>query len=262
MTSLELDHDHCIRCGRCVSVCPQRILGRKANGAVDFSHGALARCIRCGHCVAVCPKGVLSLNHVSPASLPLIEDAPLSDAQRDMLFKARRSVRAYRDEPVPHDVLRKALEEARYAPTASNCEEVEWLLMEGRERLHALASRVAEWMASLPGRYQKVGEAFRAGQDPILRGAPAVIFALGDVGAQWNVFDCSAAVTYLELALHSYGVGCCWSGFVLAAAANGVDLDLPIPEDKKICAGLMIGYPALRYARIPPRKPVRLTLAD
>ena len=141
MVSLELNQDHCIRCGRCISVCPQRILGRHTNGSVDVLHGALARCIRCGHCVAVCPKAALTLEHIAPSSLPLVEDAPLSDLQRDMLFKTRRSTRAYKDEPVDRNVLLKALEEARYAPTASNCEEVAWLLVEGRDRLHDLCPR-------------------------------------------------------------------------------------------------------------------------
>ena len=68
---------------------------------------ALARCIRCGHCVAVCPKVALTLEHIAPSSLPLIEDAPLSDLQRDMLFKTRRSTRAYKDDPVDRSVLLK-----------------------------------------------------------------------------------------------------------------------------------------------------------
>ena len=92
------------------------------------------------------PKAALTLEYIAPSSLPLVEDAPLSDLQRDMLFKTRRSTRAYKDEPVDRNVLLKALEEARYAPTASNCEEVAWLLVEGRDRLHDLASRVADWM--------------------------------------------------------------------------------------------------------------------
>ena len=262
MVSLELNQDHCIRCGRCISVCPQRILGRHTNGSVDVLHGALARCIRCGHCVAVCPKAALTLEHIAPSSLPLVEDAPLSDLQRDMLFKTRRSTRAYKDAPVDRNVLLKALEEARYAPTASNCEEVAWLLVEGRDRLHDLASRVADWMSTLTGKYSHVASAFRAGQDPILRGAPSLILAHGDANMPWNALDCAAAVSYLELALHSYGIGTCWSGFVIAAASNGVDLGIPLPEGRKICGGLMIGYPAVQYARVPPRKPVRLTVIE
>ena len=149
----------------------------------------LARCIRCGHCVAVCPKAALTLEHIAPSSLPLVEDAPLSDLQRDMLFKTRRSTRAYKDEPVDRNVLLKALEEARYAPTASNCEEVAWLLVEGRDRLHDLASRVADWMSTLTGKYSHVASAFRAGQDPILRGAPSLILAHGDANMPWNALD-------------------------------------------------------------------------
>ena len=202
MVSLELNQDHCIRCGRCISVCPQRILGRHTNGSVDVLHGALARCIRCGHCVAVCPKAALTLEHIAPSSLPLVEDAPLSDLQRDMLFKTRRSTRAYKDEPVDRNVLLKALEEARYAPTASNCEEVAWLLVEGRDRLHDLASRVADWMSTLTGKYSHVASAFRAGQDPILRGAPSLILAHGDANMPWNALDCAAAVSYLERFRH------------------------------------------------------------
>ena len=159
-------------------------------------------------------------------------------------------------------MLLKALEEARYAPTASNCEEVAWLLVEGRDRLHDLASRVADWMSTLTGKYSHVASAFRAGQDPILRGAPSLILAHGDANMPWNALDCAAAVSYLELALHSYGIGTCWSGFVIAAAGNGADLGIPLPEGRKICGGLMIGYPAVQYARVPPRKPVRLTVIE
>ena len=262
MNTLELDQDRCIRCGRCVGVCPQRILGRHPDGGIGVSRSGMVRCIKCGHCVAVCPKAALTLNHEPPTALTPVQEAPLSELQRDMLFKSRRSIRDYREEAVSHDLLRKALEEARYAPTASNMEQVEWLLVEGRDRLHDMASRVAAWMGTLTGPYRHVAVAFRAGHDPIMRGAPAIIFAHGSANLPSNTIDCAAAASYLELALHSYGVGSCWSGFVLAAAGSGVDLGIPVPEGRKLCAGLMIGYPTVRYARIPPRKPVRLTVVE
>lgn len=89
-----------------------------------------------------------------------------------MLFKTRRSTRAYKDEPVDRNVLLKALEGVATGRRRSNCEEMAWLLVEGRDRLHDLASRVADWMSTLTGKYSHVASAFRAGQDPILRGAP------------------------------------------------------------------------------------------
>ena len=263
MISLELDQHLCIRCGRCVGVCPQRILGVRQDGTINISrHGLEALCIQCGHCVAVCPKGALMLGNTDPSTLQPIADAPLSDIQRDMLFKARRSIRLYKEDPVSRDVLLKALEEARYAPTATNTEQVTWLLIEGRDRLHAIGERMAAWASGLSGRYTRIADAFHAGKDPFFRGAPAAIFALGDADKPWSTFDCSAAVSYLELALHSYGIGTCWAGFVLAAASQGTDLGISIPEGRKLCAGLMIGHSAIRYARIPPRKPVRLTVAE
>ena len=65
------------------------------------------------------------------------------------------------------------------------------------------------------------------------RGAPSLILAHGDANTPWNAIDCAAAVSYLELALHSYGIGTCWSGFVIAAANNGVDLGIPVPKAVK-----------------------------
>lgn len=241
---------------------PQRILGRHTNGSVDVLHGALARCIRCGHCVAVCPKAALTLEHIAPSSLPLVEDAPLSDLQRDMLFKARRSTRAYKDEPVDRNVLLKALEGGpatrRRRPTVRKWRGCWWKAATGctiwppawRTGCRRLPENTAMWhRLSAPGRIRSCG-------------GPSLILAHGDANMPWNALDCAAAVSYLELALHSYGIGTCWSGFVIAAAGNGVDLGIPLPEGRKICGGLMIGYPAVQYARVPPRKPVRLTVIE
>lgn len=261
---LVLNQALCIRCGRCTGVCPTQVMAKKSDGAVIVVQKALGNCIQCGQCVAACPKGALMLNGIAPESLLKIEDAPLSAVQRDMLFKARRSVRMYKDEPVDHELLFSALEDARYAPTASNGEDVEWILVEGRDKLRAIGARVAEWARHLTGeysKYAKIAQSFDAGLDPILRGAPALILAHGPASSSWAALDCTAAISYLELALHSRGLGTCWAGYVLAAAASCTDLGVPLPAGRTIHAGLMIGYPSSRFERIPPRKPVRLVMA-
>ena len=260
MNTLELNAEACIRCGRCTGACPQQLIAKHHDGRVVVLKKAMHRCIGCGHCVACCPKGALSLNGVEPSTLAHVERAPLSELQREMLFKSRRSTRMYRDEPVPHELLRQALEAARYAPSATNTQDVAWMLIEGRDKLRAIGARVAAWAANLQAPYNQIADSFNSGRDPITRGAPALILAHTTTASPMGTLDCTAAVSYLELALHSLDLGSCWAGFIIAAASSGTDLGLPLPEGRSFRAGLMLGYPASRFVRLPPRKPVRLTI--
>ncbi|MFQ8887864.1 MAG: nitroreductase family protein [Bilophila wadsworthia] len=177
-----------------------------------------------------------------------------------MLFKTRRSAAPYKDETVDRNVLLKALEEARYAPTASNCEEVAWLLVEGRDRLHDLASawrtgcrrlpeNTAMWhRLSAPGGIRSCG-----GPLPHPRARRRQHRGtLSTVPPPSAIWARPAQLRHRDLL----------ERFRHRAASNGVNLGIPLPEGRKICGGLMIGYPAVQYARVPPRKPVRLTVIE
>ena len=69
----------------------------------------------------------------------------------------------------------------------------------------------------------------------------------------------TAALSYLELALHSVGVISCWAGLVILALKDGEDLGLAIPEGRRVEAGLLYGYPTIRYRHLPPKLPQRIT---
>ena len=57
--------DRCNNCGKCIEICPERILkfGRGRLPVVDFQRGA---CIFCGDCVRVCESGALNENWDPP----------------------------------------------------------------------------------------------------------------------------------------------------------------------------------------------------
>ena len=258
--SLVIDQASCIQCGTCVEICVQSVLEQGPDG-IAVSPKSAPHCIACGHCAAVCPTAAITFDHQDPQGLPAIPTAPLNEDQRTALFKARRSTRQFTNESVPRELVLRALDHARYAPSATNAQQVEWILVEGRPRLNRVVKGVGAWAAGLGGRYKRVGQLVDAGKDPITRGAPAMLLAHCPKDFLWGVHDASAAVSYLELAMHSYGLGTCWAGFVVAASGDGADLNLPLPEGRRLCAGLMFGYPVHFFARLPKRPPLRMEVA-
>lgn len=256
--SFVVDTRSCIQCETCIEICVQGILERGPDGGIIANAKTRQYCIDCGHCAAVCPTAAITLNHQDPRLLPDVPTAPLNDAQRMALFKGRRSTRQYTNEAVPRELVTQALDAARYAPSATNAQQVSWILVEGRQRLDRVVKGVGAWLKTLEGGYKRVGQSVDAGQDPITRGAPAMLLALANTSSPWATHDASAAVSYLELAMHSYGLGTCWAGFVIAAANQGADLGISLPEGRSICAGLMFGYPVHFFARLPKRPAVKL----
>ncbi|MGL4492224.1 MAG: 4Fe-4S dicluster domain-containing protein, partial [Tannerellaceae bacterium] len=53
-TLLSIDQATCIKCGKCVKVCPSLIFTQATKGG-EVIPEHIDDCIQCGHCVAVCP---------------------------------------------------------------------------------------------------------------------------------------------------------------------------------------------------------------
>ncbi len=170
------------------------------------------------------------------------------------LIRSRRSVRHYKRTSISRDVLLKALDTARYAPTGKNRQDVKWIVLDDAARMRKLSGMVIDVMRTLPGQGRLV-TAFDKGEDPILRNAPCAVFAHAEVDYELSPADCALAVGYLDLALHSQGIGSCWAGFVIGVASISPEIRnfFQLDENRAVYAGIMCGYPALRYRSIPPR---------
>ena len=104
-------------------------------------------------------------------------------------------------------------------------------------------------------------KAWEMGRDPILRKAPDLIIAHGQLMTRWYHPPRPLPLTTLELAALSFGLGTCWAGFLHQAAQSsaGVATALGLPPGHRMYGGLMIGYPEFDYARIPTRNPAPVT---
>jgi nitroreductase/NAD-dependent dihydropyrimidine dehydrogenase PreA subunit len=266
MTLFMVNPETCNRDGICAAVCPIGIIDWRAGELPTPSPDAEKSCIRCGHCVAVCPTGSLDHRDMPVSSCPPVRpELRLEAEQCEHFLRARRSIRVYREKPVEQEKLARLIDIARYAPSGINSQGARWLVLANREELYRLSGIVIDWMhwlqANMPEMAQTlhVGrtiERWNAGQDVILRGAPALIVAHAEKDNRMAPSTCTIALTTLELAATSLGLGGCWAGYFNAAANVFPPMmaALRLPEGHQCYGAMMIGYPKFAYHRLPTRK--------
>lgn len=260
MQLFHADDKKCNRDGICIRECPFYILRADGDGVPEMVPGAEKVCLRCGHCLAVCPTGAVTLDGVASEACEAVQaDLSVSAEALTHLVKTRRSIRVYKDRPVPRHVVERLVDTVRWADTAKNLQPLHWLLVDGREKIHEMAEGTIAWMRPQAA-YASVVAVWDRGKDIILRGAPLMAVAHAAKTALNPPADGAIAAATLELLAASMGLGSCWAGFFMRAANNHPPLRrfLELPDEHVVCAAVMLGYPRFTYQRIPPRQAARV----
>jgi len=195
--------------------------------------------------------------------------------------RQRRSIRIFKPEPVPKEIIRQILEEARWSPSWGNTQPWELYVVTGEvlERFkrmnrqkcldgepHTSEITMPEvtmpeaWPEILKKRYADVGKSVLAslsiaredadarnqyyGEMFNLFGAPCMILVcLGkSLKIEYAMLDIGLMMQTICLLAHAKGLGTC----ILAASVRYPKLlreILPIPEDHLVVIGTAMGYP-------------------
>ena len=266
MSLFTVDEEKCRRDGACVAECPMGIIRLKSRESVPTpTRNATDLCINCGHCMAVCPHGALSLATMNPEQCPPVQkESLLNEVQVEHFLRARRSIRAYENKAVNRKVLARLIDIARFAPSGHNLQPVRWLVIYDSKEVHRMAGLVIDWMRYMLKEEPLIAKsrhmdiivaAWKAGIDAVCRGAPHLVVAHSSTDDLTAPTACTIALTYLELAVPSFGLGACWAGFFKAAATVWPPLhnSLGLPEGHGCHGAMMVGYPKYRYHRLPLR---------
>lgn len=127
------------------------------------------------------------------------------------LLQARHSVRRFRGEQVPGELVEKILEAVRTAPSAGNFQAYEIYVVSGEARMRALtaASFNHDWIAQAPMALVVCTHAARCEYDN---------------PEHWAVQDASIAATLAHLAITDLGLATCWVGaFLPSKVAEVID---------------------------------------
>ena len=165
-------------------------------------------------------------------------------------IKTRRSIRNYKEDQIPQDVMKEVIDIARFAPSWKNGQIARYYVVQTPE----LKQKIAESCV--------MGFTYNTGT---LTKAPAIVVVAyvekrsgyerdgshtTSKGSEWEMFDAGIATQTLCLAAHEKGLGTCIMGiFEDKAVAEAINL----PEGQKVGALIAIGYPAEEPAA-PARK--------
>jgi len=267
MALFTIDRDKCTKDRLCVMECPMQIITMKNDANIpEPVPDAESICINCGHCVAVCPAGALSLSTMNVGDCTVIN--PDWNPGKEVIgnyMKARRAVRRFRKVPVEKDKLKELIDVASHAPSGHNSRPVQWTVFSGREQIKVLAGHVIDWMRWMkendPGpaeamHFDMIIKAWSYGIDVITYNCPALIVAHAEKSNPHGQPACTIALSHLEVAAPSFGLGSCWGGFISWAELTWEPLRqaISLPEGNAMQGCMLIGYPQFKYYRVPLRE--------
>jgi len=192
-------------------------------------------------------------------------------------IKSRKSIRAYKPDPVPKNVLTELLDIARWAPSSANSQPWEFFVLTGEaldkfshtmvEKVHSgeimkLHPDIEMFARHAKGIYGRREQKFFKQAIDLLEpdegktrmqtwfeldvsryGAPTLIIVAADESAPgWFIFDIGSITQTIVLAAQEFGLGTCIQGGV-AYFPDEVRRIARIPESKQIIIGIAIGYP-------------------
>jgi len=156
-------------------------------------------------------------------------------------IEKRREITRFKPEPVPPEALDKLIRALHLAPSGNNLPSREFVIVENREMLLALAETppYMRWLRETAG--------------------AAVIFAAPEVSKYW-LQDATIAGAFLWLAATSLGLGAAWGAVYHSEDAeesrrreDHVRRTLGIPGSYRVVAILGYGWPAADPA---PKEPI------
>lgn len=275
--TIGVNSETCIKCGRCVRVCPVNIFWQEVScGEVQLKN--ISSCIRCGHCVGVCPTSSVIHSEFPPEKIHRIDRKLLPTPEQVMLLcKTRRSNRAFKPCPIPAMMLDQILEAAHAAPTGSNVQQVSFTLITDRDKIHKVVdltmtvfSVILSVLKSQPesldisrmiGYITRLTEAYAQGNDPILRGAEALLLFHTPKELPFGYADANLAYQNGSLMAEALGVSQFFTGFLCTAIKEDKTGSIKkyLGIDGIVHAGMALGMPEFKFVNYVDRDEMKVT---
>lgn len=199
----------------------------------------------------------------------------------ERLIKNRRSVRLFKKDDVPDEVIAKLIDLAHWAPSGMNAQPWKFVVIKDKKLIDEIRKVTIKgmiftlkvftgkalhwkifkflWRILQPAKFKTIEPRVLQGMkahtkqkgSDVFHNAPVLILILGHTGSSTWLEDCSAATQNLTLSAHSMGLGTCWIGFtekfLLLFGSKELKKKLGIEGDWVLATASVLGYPATNY---------------
>jgi nitroreductase len=240
----------------------------------------------CGQCEAVCPDQAIHVDKLAGEIFKPVPKLDLREHQLLDLLEHRRSVRRYKDKPVPRDILDRIIEAVHLAPTGTGSRSTGVIVIDNPEMLKSLSER----FFSLYGKLEKAlsnpiarfiirkrkgkktlnilqsfvmpgmhwyGKWYNEGRsNEILRDCPVLVLFYSSNSEPMGEDNCTIAAYHAILMAELLGIGTCFNHLIPPACNEDPEVKkmLNLPDNFDVYASLTAGYPKYSFKRTIPRR--------
>jgi len=164
------------------------------------------------------------------------------------LLEKRRTIRDFEERQVPLDIIKEIINDSIKAPNAGNRQPWGFIIINNSEWIKKLSDSSKKCM--LEGIEKKPNpsmdqykEILKNKDFNVFYNAPSLIYITGSRNVPTLSVDCALVAGYFMLSATSRGLGTCWVGLGGAINDPEIQKEIGLPENHKIIASLIIGYP-------------------
>ncbi len=289
---IRIDKELCKGCGICSDVCPRHIPETILKDDAKYtiiSPERLNLCMECGHCMAVCPDRAIKVDALNENKFAQIEELGFDERQFLSLLRQRRSVRRYKNKPVPREVINRIIDAAQCSPTGSGriatgviiidnpktlstISELIYKEYEGLEKYlqnpffrpfikHQVKQRKGKEMLGtlldfvMPGMHWYIRWYREGKSNEILRDCPALMLFHSSSNEPMSAYNCVIAAFHAILMAEVLGIGTCFNDLIPQVCfRDPIRALLDLADDQEVYVSITMGFPKYTFKRIPPRQ--------
>lgn len=249
---ISVDTSKCIGCELCIKNCVAHNI-KKHNEKAEI---ILEDCVLCGQCAAICPKKAINISGYDEEPIDT-QDYHLDPKTVLEVIRFRRTIRQFKQDRIPNEVISQILEAGRLTHTAKNTQDVSYIILDKeKEQIEQLAVRLFKKVKPFADMLSPMAKNNKIHDHFFFFNAPLVLVILAN-----NATNGLLAAQNMEFVSEAHGLGVLYSGYFTMAAniSPKIKKALKIPKGKKVAMTLVLGYPNVKFRRSTQHEKIDIT---